>query len=73
MKDFAASFLVSDKKFKLEFIEGINQLTFKDDERFAGENILYGDSERVPHKHVRDSGCGGRRTHVEGLIYLLFI
>ena len=68
LKTHSSSFLLSstDDKFKLRFKEGINQLTFKDDDRFLDENIIFGDSSRVKHKHVRDLGCGGRTTHVEG-------
>ena len=66
LKDYAASFLTSSNDFDKQFVEKVNQLTFNDDERFAKENIFFGDSERVPHKHVRDVGCGGGSTHVEG-------
>ena len=53
-------------KFKFRFEEGINQLTFKDDERFRDENIFFGDIETVSHKHVRERRCRGLTTHVEG-------
>ena len=68
MKNYSASQFVSstDDKFKLRFKEGINQLTFEDDDRFLDENIIFGDDSRVKHKHIRDLGCEGRTTHVKG-------
>ena len=67
MKTYAASFLVSSTdKFKFRFVETVNQFTFNDDDRWHVTNIIYGDSEVVPHKRMRDLNCGGRTTHVEG-------
>ena len=69
LKHYSSSRLLSrDDKFKFRFVEGINQLTFQDDERFRDENIFFANVETVPHKHVRDLGCRGLSTpnHVEG-------
>ena len=68
IRDYSSSCLLSstDDAFDLRFMDGKNQLTFKDDDRFLDENIFFGDIETVSHKHVRDLGCQGLTSHVEG-------
>ena len=69
LRHFSTSTLMSKKpgeKFKLRFVEGLNQLTFNDDERFASANLIHGDGELAPHQYLRDLGCRGSTTHVTG-------
>ena len=58
LKHYSSSCLLSrNDKFKFRFVEGINELTFQDDERFRDENIFFSNVETIAHKHVRDLGC----------------
>ena len=63
LKTYSSAFLLSSTdKFKFRFVEGINQMTFKNDDRFADENIFFDNSETVSHEWVRGRGCLGRTT-----------
>ena len=64
LQHFSTSFLMSEEKFKLKFVEGVNQLTFVDDDRFNPENLIYNQLETAPHYCLRDLGCLGSRTPV---------
>ena len=68
IRDYSSSCLLSstDDAFDLRFMEGKNQLTFSDDDRFLAANIFFGDTDTVSHKHVRDLGCQGLTSHVDG-------
>ena len=50
----------------LQFVEGVNQLTFENDRRFTGANIISGYVEKVPKNCVRDLLCLGTQTYVSG-------
>ena len=53
-------------KSSLECVEGVNQLTFENDRRFADDNIISGYLETVSKKCVRDLDCLGTQTYLQG-------
>ena len=64
--NFAKTYCVSDQK-SLEFVEGVNQLTFEDDGRFVEDNVIEGYVEENMSKTcLRDLGCQGTQTYIDG-------
>ena len=68
IQQFGNTYCVSSQS-SLQFVEGVNQFTFENDDRFDDGKILSGDIEiSVPKKYLRDLGCLGTQTHVNGTL-----
>ena len=64
LRDFSTSAMMSTEKFKFKFVPGINELTFKDDDRFDIDNLIFDQHETTTHAYIRDGGCLGSRSPV---------
>ena len=74
LRHFSTSNLMTkDAKFQFQFVEGINELKFKDDQRFRPENIIYGKHETAPQACLRDLGCCGMTTPSSGQAFQVHI
>jgi len=66
IQQFGKTYCVRSQS-SLQFVEGVNQLTFENDHRFDDANIISGELETsVPKECLRDLGCLGSQTHVNG-------